>query len=71
MDNLIYLAMQAMQSGQSPQQFLQAQSQNNPQLQQIMQMIQGKTPEQIWQTVNNYAQSTGQDIGAIRQQLGV
>ena len=69
--NLIMLAMQAMRGGQSPQQFLQAQMQNNPELKDVMQMIDGRSPDEYMQVAQNLAASQGQDLDALRKQLGI
>lgn len=44
---------------------------NNPRYAQIMQIIQGKNPQQLEQYVRNLYQSQGQDINNIASQFGL
>jgi hypothetical protein len=44
---------------------------NNPQYQQIMSMVQGKSPQEIEKYVRNLYQSQGQDINQIASQFGL
>ena len=46
------------------QKFLNGQLQNMPQMQQVKQMLQGKSPQQQLQTLYNFAQSQGIDPNA-------
>lgn len=44
---------------------------NNPQFRQIMQIANGKSPQQLEQYVRNLYQSQGQDINQIASQFGL
>jgi ribosome-binding protein aMBF1 (putative translation factor) len=46
-------------------------SRQNPQLNQIMQMTNGKTPAQMEQMVRQAAQQRGVDLNQLAQQLGI
>lgn len=56
-----------LKSGGNPMAMLQG----NPQLAQIMQMTNGKTPGDLGQMVNNMAQQKGIDIGQLAQSIGM
>jgi transposase-like protein len=44
---------------------------NNPQVRQVMQMMNGKTPEQLRQMANNMAAERGTTVEDIARQLGI
>jgi len=60
-----------LQNSNNPMGVLQQLLGNNPQYRQIMQMIQGKSPQEIEQYVRNLYQSQGQDINQIASQFGL
>lgn len=43
---------------------MQGQLNNLPEMQQVNQMLAGKSPEQQWQTLINFAKSQGIDVNA-------
>lgn len=63
--------MQMLRGAQNPMQTMMQLSQQNPQLNQIMQMTNGKTPAQMEQMVRQAAQQRGVDLNQLAQQLGV
>ena len=63
--------MQMLRVAQNPMQTMMQLSQQNPQLNQIMQMTNGKTPAQMEQMVRQAAQQRGVDLNQLAQQLGV
>ena len=63
--------LQLMRGGANPAQMLMSFAQQNPQLQQAMQLLNGKTPQQMRETVMGVAQQRGVDVGQIAQQLGM
>ena len=63
--------VQMLRGAQNPMQTMMQLSQQNPQLNQIMQMTNGKTPAQMEQMVRQAAQQRGVDLNQIAQQLGV
>nr|DAU58688.1 MAG TPA: hypothetical protein [Caudoviricetes sp.] len=44
---------------------------NNPQFKQVMQIAQGKNPQELEQYVRNLYKSQGQDINAMASQFGL
>ena len=68
--NLIQL-VSLMRQGGNPVAMLQQMATNNPQAAQAMQIIQGKSPEQLRQIAANMAKERGMTIEQVMQQLGV
>lgn len=63
--------IQMLRGAQNPMQTMVQLSRQNPQLNQIMQMTNGKTPAQMEQIVRQAAQQRGVDLNQLAQQLGV
>lgn len=63
--------IQMLRGAQNPMQTMVQLSRQNPQLNQIMQMTNGKTPAQMEQMVRQAAQQRGVDLNQLAQQLGV
>lgn len=63
--------IQAVQRGANPNQLMMQLAQNSPEIRQAMQLINGKTPEQIQQMVHQRAQQLGVDLNQLAQQWGV
>lgn len=59
-----------MNSG-NPMQVLMSEAQRNPQLQQILQQVNGKTPEEMRQMAVCAAQQRGIDLNQLANQLGI
>lgn len=57
--------------GGNPMQLMSQMAANNPQMAQAMQMIQGKSPEQLQQMAMNMARDNNIDLGQLAQQLGL
>lgn len=70
MNNPMQLMMMIRNSN-NPMGMIQQMFGNNPQYQQIMSMIQGKSPQQMEQYVRNLYQSQGRDINQIASQFGL
>ncbi len=62
--------IQAARQGISPTQFFQ-QYAGNPQIAQMAQIVQGKSPEQLMQTAENMAKQRGTTLDALAQQMGI
>lgn len=60
-----------LRSGKSPQQFLMQMAQNNPQVKQVMQMMQGKSPEELRRMADNIAAERGTTVEDVARQLGI
>ena len=58
-----------MQS-KNPMGLLQQLSQNNPKLKRVMEVINGKSPQELEQYVRNTAQTQGVDLNQLAQKLG-
>ncbi len=62
--------MQMLQGSNNPMQMLQQLAGNNPAMARAMQMCNGKTPEQLQQTVRNLANQCGMNDIQLTQFLG-
>ena len=71
MNNPMMQLVGMLQSGMNPQQLLASMAQNNPQVRQVMQMIQGKSPAELQQMAQNMAAQRGTTVEDIAKQLGL
>ena len=60
-----------LQNSQNPMALLHQILGNNPQFRQVMQIAQGKSPQQLEQYVRNLYQSQGQDLNLVANQFGL
>lgn len=65
------LLMNAMRQGKNPTAVLNQMAMGNPQVQQAMRMMQGKSPAQLRQIAENMAAERGISINDIARQLGI
>lgn len=63
--------IQAVQRGANPNQLMMQLAQSNPAIRQAMQLVNGKTPDQIRDMVQQRAQQMGVDLNQIEKQWGV
>lgn len=63
--------LQAAMGGMRPIQFLQQMEGRSPIVSQAISLIQGKTPEQLYQTANNMAKQYGTTVEEISRQYGI
>lgn len=70
-NNPMMTMMQASMSGMTPMQYLQQRMGQNPQIAQAMNLIQGKTPEQLHQIADNMAKQRGTTVEEIARQYGL
>lgn len=63
--------LDAMRRGQNPKQVLMGMARSNPQINQVMQMMQGKSPDQLRQIAVNMAAERGTTIEDVARQLGL
>ncbi len=63
--------LQMIRTASNPMAMVQQLAQNNPQLQQLMTNIQGKSPIELEQYARNLAQSKGVDINKLLNQYGL
>lgn len=71
MNNPMMSMIQMAMGGMSPMQYLQQRMGQNPQIAQAMNLIQGKTPEQLHQIADNMAKQRGTTVEEIAQQYGI
>lgn len=70
MMNPMQLIQMLQQSG-NPMQMLTGMAQTNPQLGQVMQMVNGKTPAEIERMAYDLARQRGVDLNQFARQLGI
>lgn len=70
-NNPMMQMMGMLRSGRNPNAILHSMAMNNPQVRQVMQMMNGKTPEQLRQMANNMAAERGTTVEDIARQLGI
>jgi hypothetical protein len=70
-NNPMMQMMGMLRSGRNPNAILQSMAMNNPQVRQVIQMMNGKTPEQLRQMANNMAAERGTTVEDIARQLGI
>ena len=63
--------IQMLQRGANPNQLMMQLAQNNPAVRQAMQMVNGKTPDQIRDMAQQMAKQRGIDLDQLTQQLGI
>ena len=63
--------IQALQQGANPNQLMMQLVQQNPAVRQAMQMVNGKTPDQIRDMAQQIARQRGVDLGQLTRQLGI
>lgn len=71
MNNPMQTIMSMMRSGGNPAQILQSMAQQDPRVGQAMQMIQGKSPQELRSMAENVARERGIDLNAFVQQFGL
>ena len=70
MNNPMIALVNAAKNGGNPVQMLQQMAGQDPQVQQVMRMIQGKNPQQLRQMAENMARERGTNVEAVIKQLG-
>ena len=71
MNNPVLALVQAMQQGRNPMALMQTMAQQNPQVAQALQMMQGKSSQQIQSMAKNMARERGVDINQMLRQMGI
>lgn len=71
MNNPVMSMVQMAMGGMTPMQYLQQRMGQNPQIAQAMNLIQGKTPEQLHQIADNMAKQRGTTVEEIARQYGL
>lgn len=71
MNNPVMSMLSAMQSGSNPSLILRQLANTNPQARQVMQMVNGKSPDQLRQMAENLAANQGTTIEDVARSLGI
>ena len=71
MNNMIPMLVQAMNGGGNPMALMQMMAQRNPQVAQVVNLMQGKSPQQLQAMAQNMAQERGVDINQMLRDLGI
>lgn len=71
MNNPVMSMLSAMQSGRNPSLILRQLATTNPQARQVMQMVSGKSPDQLRQMAENLAANQGTTIEDVARSLGI
>ena len=70
-NNLFGMLINAARNGGNPMQMIGNMAQSNPEIGQVMQIIQGKNPKELEQTARNMARERGIDINSLAHQMGL
>ena len=60
-----------LQRAQNPKMILSQLSANNPQLKRVMEVLDGKSPQEVRAYVQNVAQTQGVDLSQLAQRMGL
>ena len=71
MNNPFMQMMGLLKSGKNPNAILQTMAMNDPQVRQVMQMMNGKTPAQLEQMARNMAKERGTTIEDVARSMGI
>lgn len=71
MNNPVLALVQAMQQGRNPMALMQTMAQQNPQVAQALQMMHGKSPQQLQSMAQNMARERGVDLNQMLRQMGI
>lgn len=71
MNNPFNAMMRHLQGGMTPDALLNQMAHSDPRYAQALQMLQGKTPEQLRQMAENMARERGTSVEQIAQALGL
>lgn len=71
MNNPFMQMMGLLKSGKNPNAILQTMAMNDPQVRQVMQMMNGKTPAQLEQMARNMAKERGTTIEDVARYMGI
>ena len=71
MNNPVLQMMNAMRSGMQPVNFIQQMAMSDPRAAQAMQIIRGKTPQELKQIAQNMARERNIDLEDFRKMFGM
>lgn len=69
--NPLQRIVQMLNMGQNPMGYLQSMAQSDPQVNQFMKMVNGKSPQQLRQMAENMAKERNISINDVIRQLGI
>lgn len=70
-NNPIMAMVNMMRTGGNPMALMQQMAKSNPQVNQVMQMMNGKSPAQLKSMAENIAKEQGTTVEQVAQQLGL
>ena len=71
MNNPMFQILQAVRMGRNPQMLMEQLARTNPQINQAMTMMQGKSPQEIRQMAENMCRERGTTPEQVMQMLGL
>ena len=71
MNNPAFQMINAMRRGANPAAFMQQMASRDPAVRQLMQMINGKNPDQLRQMAENMARERGTTVQDVAKSLGI
>lgn len=71
MNNPMFQIMSAMRGGQNPMQMMQQMAMRDPRAAQAMQIVRGKSPQELQRIAQNMAKERNIDLNALRNSLGL
>ena len=71
MNNPVLALVEAMQQGRNPMALMQSMAQQNPRVAQALQMMHGKSPQQLQSMAQNMARERGVDLNQMLRQMGI
>ena len=71
MNNPVLALVQAMQRGRNPMALMQSMARQSPQVAQALQMMHGKSPQQLQSMAQNMARERGVDLNQMLRQMGI
>lgn len=69
--NPVQIMSQMLMNGQNPMSYVQSMAQRDPRMGQFLQMIDGKSPQQLRQMAENMARERGLSLNDVIRQLGI
>lgn len=71
MNSTLFQMINMARNGGNPMHMIQQMARSNPQINQVMQMMNGKSPDQLRQMASNMAKERGMSLEQVAQQLGI
>lgn len=71
MNSPLFQMINMARNGGNPMQMIQHMARSNPQINQVIQMMNGKSPDQLRQMASNMAKERGMSLEQVAQQFGI